>query len=273
MVCLVRLKIAFWAPWVLLTWSGQIWAQLPVDSHAKIELIAERSASPTTAILWAGVLFRLDPGWHIYWQNPGDSGEPPKVQWNLPSGFAAGAMLWPVPIRLGSGTVVDYGYENEVLLMSPIESSATGAPVSIASLSADVKYIVCREMCLPGKVHLTLAPSPGGDWERWHSLFEQTRQQLPKHAPSSWRVSAEADKSQFILSVRGAPQVQSAGFFPLEPGQIENSSPQDFASNGTGFRLILKKSDQLTKPISTLRGLIVFGPGRAYEVAAPVAQR
>ena len=128
-------------------------------------------------------------------------------------------------------------------------------------------------MCIPSKAHLTLAPPPGGDWGRWRAVFEQTRQQFPKPVPPSWKVSAESDKSHFILSVRVSTRVQSASFFPLEPGQIENSSPQDFASNRTGFRLTLKKSDQLIKPISTLRGLIVLEQGSAFEIAIPVASR
>jgi thiol:disulfide interchange protein DsbD len=247
-------------------------APSPATSHAKVELVAEQPTAPGRP-LWVGLLFRLDQGWHIYWQNPGDSGEPPKVQWQLPPGFAAGKIRWPQPIRLGGGTVVDYGYEGQVLLMAPIEGPVRGDANSIPSLSADVKYIVCGEMCIPGKAHPTLALPPRGDWGQWRVLFQQTREQFPKPAPPDWKVSAKSESSRFIVSVRGVPQVQSASFFPLEPGQIENSGPQAFASNRTGFSLTLKKSDQLIKPISTLRGLIVLGPGRAFEVAAPVVSR
>ena len=67
--------------------------------------------------------------------------------------------------------------------------------------------------------------------------------------------------------------MQSATFFPLVPGQIENSARQDFVSTSEGFRLTLRKSDQLMKPIAVLKGLVVLGPGRAFEVAAPVSSR
>src|SRR5208337_1265104 len=100
-------------------------AQLPSEPHLKVELISEQATSPPGQPLWVGLLFRLEPGWHIYWQNPGDSGEPPKVQWNLPTGFAASSIRWPQPIRLGSGSVVDYGYEGQVLLMAPIQRSSS----------------------------------------------------------------------------------------------------------------------------------------------------
>jgi len=248
-------------------------AQLPVEPHLKVELISEQVTFPPGQPLWVGLLFRLEQGWHIYWQNPGDSGEPPKVQWDLPAGFVAGSIRWPQPIRLGSGSVVDYGYEGQVLLMAPIQRSSSRNATSLPSLSADVKYIVCRDVCIPGKAHLNLSSPAGADWAPWRALFEQTRAQLPKPAPASWKVTAVSAKQHFVLSVQAVSQLTGASFFPLEPSQIDNSSPQEFASTHNGFRLILKKSDQLTEPITNLRGLIVLGPGRAFEVSAPVVSR
>jgi len=118
-----------------------------------------------------------------------------------------------------------------------------------------------------------LSDSVGAAWGSWRTLFEQTRAQLPKPAPAGWKVTAVSAKQNFVLSVQARSQVGGASFFPLEPSQIDNSSPQDFEPTHNGFRLILKKSDQLTEPIRTLKGLIVFGPGRAFEISAPVASQ
>jgi DsbC/DsbD-like thiol-disulfide interchange protein len=248
-------------------------AQTPAESHAKVELISDGNPGATTKVIWVGLLFHLDQGWHIYWQNAGDSGEPPKVSWNLPPGFRAGAIRWPQPMRLGSGSVVDYGYEDEVLLMARIEQplgSRAGAAIPIA---ADVEYVVCREVCIPGKAHLTLPDPATSEASEWRGLFERARAHLPKAAPASWKLSATSDMDHFVLSAETGSQVESATFFPLGPNQIENSARQEFASTGNGFRLTLQKSDQLMKPISTLKGLVVLGPGQAFEVAVPVAAR
>jgi DsbC/DsbD-like thiol-disulfide interchange protein len=247
-------------------------AQSPAASHAKVELIAEQNTAPAGQPLWVGVLFRLDPGWHIYWQNPGDSGQPPKVEWQLPQGFTAGSILWPVPIRLATGTIVDCGYEGQVLLMVPLSTQSKQSTM-LPNASANLKYIVCREICIPGKAHLTLAPPSNGDNQQLLSLFRQTRQELPKPMPRSWKLAAESNKSQVILTVWGGSRISKASFFPMEPDQIDNSSSQAFASNRAGFQLTLKKSDQLIKPISILKGLIVVGAGQAFEVAASVILR
>jgi len=256
----------------MLLFAARLPAQVPPEMPAKVELIAEQNSAPPGKPLWVGLLFHLDPGWHIYWQNPGDSGEPPKIQWRLPAGLVAGGIHWPTPIRLGLGTVADYGYEGQVLLMTPLESSGKAGALS-NPIEADVRYIVCREMCIPAKAHLTLANPPGDDFRSWRTLFQQTRQQLPKLLPPGWKISVESNNTQFIISVRGATGIKAANFFPLEPNQIENSTVQNFASNRSGFRLTVKKSDQLLKPISTLRGLLVLSSGSAYEVAAPVVSR
>jgi len=73
-------------------------SQSPPQSHAKVELMAEESTMRPGQPLWIGILFRLDEGWHIYWQNPGDSGEPPQVQWKPSSRFHS----WRDPVAASS---------------------------------------------------------------------------------------------------------------------------------------------------------------------------
>jgi DsbC/DsbD-like thiol-disulfide interchange protein len=259
-----------------LTLASTSHAQSAPPSHAKIELIADEAASSKTTA-WVGLLFDLDSGWHVYWQNAGDSGTPPKVAWQLPTGYRAGAIRWPTPMRLGSGSVIDYGYEDQVLLMAPIERAASATAAAAIPVAADVKYVVCREVCIPGKAHLTLSlPAAGGappaGASQWHAIFESTRAQLPTSAPASWKISAASEKKYLVLSVQTETPVENATFFPLESGQIENSAPQTFRSTKNGFHLTIPESDQLVKPIWTLRGVLVLGPGRAYDIATHVLQ-
>jgi thiol:disulfide interchange protein DsbD len=220
-----------------------------------------------------GLRFELEKGWHIYWVNPGDSGQPPRVQWSLPAGFRAGEIEWPTPKRLGTASVVDYGYENQVLLMAPIEPPANLSPESKATLAADVRWLVCREICLPERTHLTLSfpvkKQPPKRDPAWRRLFEETKALLPKPLPRGWNASAVAERDTFVLTVTGSPE-KAAMFFPLEPGQIENAAPQKVNSFDRGIRLILRKSDQLVKPVMTLNGVLVLANGKAFQVAAPV---
>src|SRR5215469_10211811 len=196
-------------------------AGTPPPSHSRVELIVEQDSTSTNHSLSVGVLFHLDPGWHVYWQNAGDSGEPPKIQWTLPPGFRAGSPQWPTPTRLGTGTIIDYGYENQLLLIVPIETPKTSQsshdqPVQLA---AAVKYLVCHDICVPAKASLALSLplSASGESSEWTALFQQARAQLPKPAPKTWNISAQSSQDHFVLSVRNSTSAKSAIFFPLEP--------------------------------------------------------
>jgi DsbC/DsbD-like thiol-disulfide interchange protein len=253
----------------ILAASANALPQAPAESHAKLELLANKSAG-SSSTTWVGVLFRMDPGWHIYWQNAGDSGEPPKIRWSgLPASDRVGEIQWPTPVRLGSGSVIDYGYEGQVLLMAPIHSAPGTPPDAPQHIAADVRYVVCREICIPGNAQLHVAAD--GNVAQTAQLFAQTRKELPQKAPTAWHVSAAQNKDSIVLTVKTGGNLTSAKFFPLDADIIENSAPQAFAQVAGGFRLTLKKSQQLVKPVDHLRGLISMGSGRSFEVNAPVA--
>lgn len=248
--------------------AAQSAEQLHQNTHAKIDLIAERLPSHH---IQAGVRFQLDPGWHIYWQNAGDSGEPPKIQWSLPAGFKTQAIQWPTPKRLGSGSIIDYGYENEVLLITPIEVPPESAAQNL-QIAADVKYVVCREICIPGKSHLALALPSGNSAQagEWRALFEKAEKQIPKPPPRAWKLSAKAAQNNLTLTIQSAPAPKSAVFLPQNANIIENSAPQVLATEPGGFHLNLKASDQATRPPTQLRGVLVLDGDRAYQITARV---
>jgi len=73
--------------------------------HVRVQLVvSEENLIPGTKDENnAGLYFKLEAGWHIYWMNPGDAGEPPHVQWTLPVGITAGPLRFPAPKRLPLG--------------------------------------------------------------------------------------------------------------------------------------------------------------------------
>src|SRR5687767_1440194 len=84
--------------------------------HVEAELVAASTAATPGKTLNAALRLKMIPHWHTYWRNPGDSGEPTALEWKLPPGFSAGGILWPAPQRLPAGPLLNFGYENEVLL-------------------------------------------------------------------------------------------------------------------------------------------------------------
>jgi thiol:disulfide interchange protein DsbD len=245
-----------------------------VAPHVSVELIADRDHA-RAGTQWLGLRFALEPGWHIYWQNPGDSGGPPEVQWQLPAGMATSAIQWPVPHRIDVGGLVNYGYRNAVVL--PVSLAvAADVPTSPAVLRATLRWLVCRDICVPGSASVALRwPLDGQDRgavASWGLAIERARALVPQPAPPAWRSSAVAGKDTFTLDVITGQQEEQITFFPLEVNLVDDSAPQVLTPLARGVRLGLRRSAQLDKDPTTLRGIVSFPDGRAFEVAAPVSR-
>jgi DsbC/DsbD-like thiol-disulfide interchange protein len=264
------------AAWLLLA-TRVLRAQNPIkntgDEHARVELVSEQNAIVPNQQLQLGIRFDLDQGWHTYWVNPGDSGEALRIDWTLPAGFQASSIQWPYPSRLATPPFVDYGYESEVLLPVEIRAPPTLAGDTTEKLIADVHYLVCREVCIPGQKQLVLE-LPVNNHATASSnarLFESTRRQLPKPIPKEWNISAVSAGDEFRLRLRTGKAIASAQFFPLEPEQIENAALQNVSATPDGLELHLKKSNHLLKSIARIKGVMVV-TGRAYRIDVPVRQ-
>ncbi len=243
--------------------------------HAGVELLSRQASVKPGSDLQLGIYFILEPGWHIYWINPGDSGQPPSFKWQLPSGFSAGEIRWPRPERLQpSKELVDYGYDDAVLLPVTIHAPSAISDRS-AEFGAEVKWLICREVCIPehANLHLTLPVSSAAGVEQQNApLFAKTDKLIPQPLPRAWNASVTSRKDDFVLTIRAGKAINKAKFFPLDPGQIENAAPQKLQPTSNGAKITLKKSDLLVKPISVLRGVLVIPGGPAYRIEAPVRQ-
>ena len=249
-------------------------AHQPADEHVKLELVSEQDALVPGKDLWLGFRFDLQDEWHTYWINPGDSGEAPRIEWQLPAGFQAGAIRWPYPERLSTPPFADYGYEHQVLLMAPVRPPAQLQEGETQKIAARVRYLICRDICIPGQTQLELslrvksgaAASPAGE------LFRAAREMLPRPAPTNWKISAASIGDEFVLDLRTGKWPKAPQFFPLHAEQIENAARQDVTAFPGGIRLHLKKSKHLLKSIPRLEGIFVFASGKAYQVDVPMFQ-
>jgi DsbC/DsbD-like thiol-disulfide interchange protein len=244
--------------------------------HGTLELIAEQDWIAAGHPFNVALRFELEKGWHVYWVNPGDSGEPPRVTWDLPTGIKAGAIEWPAPRRLGTPTIVDYGYEDAVTLVVPMRANATLSSQNPAEISANVKVLVCREMCIPGKAQISLAlpvkPQPPPMNSQNAHFFAEARKAWPRPAPATWKFAIAQSSDSFVLTANLGHKITNAIFFPLAESQVSNAAPQTLVPTATGFTLTLRKSDQLLKPIARLKGILVLSSEQPYLIDIPIAK-
>ena len=251
-------------------------------SHVKVELLPEQSTLTPGGSVTVGFHFRMQRGWHIYWQNPCDSGQAPSITWTLPEGFTAGDILWPTPQLISLNSLADYGYTNEVLLMVPIQAPPNVKPGHLERLTAHVRWLVCNEICIPGDTSLNLRfqihKHKSTVKTRNEYLFQIARRGQPQDLPEDWKIYGSAGKKDFRIGVEtGGPvaKTTTALFIPLHQNLIEGAPAQVFHASGNSFQLTVKKSDQLAPDVKTLDGVLVVKEKKGtkgYNVTIPLSE-
>ena len=161
-------------------------------AHVHAELLADVSAVQPGKPFWLGVRLSIDPGWHVYWKNPGDAGLPTRVTFTLPDGFAAGLLQFPTPRRfVQPGNIVAFGYEDSVMLLSKITPPPNLPGDFQGRFQAAVSWLVCSDICIPGKAapSLALASSPSPDSTN-RELFDDWIGQIPVNWADNPNVAA-----------------------------------------------------------------------------------
>lgn len=240
-------------------------ADLP---HVHVQLIAP-DAQLHPGSNKAGLYFKLESGWHVYWKNPGDAGEPPHIKWTLPQGVTTGPLEFPVPKRLPLGPLMDFGYEDEVLF--PFQVNVANASGS-AVLHAKVDWLVCRGSCIPEKTELEItrpiAPANGAPVQPDQGIWARLANKLPQPLPADLKIGFFPTATGFRLTVNTGHKETEASFFPTDPDILSNPAPQTATPTATGLTLDLKKDDSLAANPKQLSGLLQLSNGRAYGLIA-----
>ena len=243
-------------------------------AHLHVQLVAPEDEIYPGGKNQIGLYFKLEQGWHVYWKNAGDSGEPPQIKWTLPDGVTAGPLQFPAPKRLPLGPLMDFGYENEVLYPMKLEVSPT-AKNGTAVLDAKVDWLVCREVCIPGKAELTLGlqisngkPEVLSGSGEDAALMSRLANTMPKPLPASIKVAFQPMQDGFRLGVETGKRETSAQFFPADQDTLANAAPQKTTPTAKGAVVDLKKDVNLTATPKQLSGVLELSGGRAYEITA-----
>jgi thiol:disulfide interchange protein len=242
-------------------------------AHLHVQLIVPEAELLTGQGSDAGLYFKLEPGWHVYWQNAGDSGEPPHIKWTLPAGITTGPLHFPAPKRLPLGPLMDFGYENEVLFPFTLDvaKSAKAGPVA---MRAHVDWLVCREVCIPGKADLEVdRPVATGDAavtpeQPDAGIYSRLSGDLPQPLPAADRAVFQITSAGFRLAIATGQRETHAEFFPEDQNILDNPASQAVTPTATGLVVDLKKDPNLTASPAQLKGVLELSGGRNYEIAA-----
>ncbi|MET0179157.1 MAG: protein-disulfide reductase DsbD domain-containing protein, partial [Novosphingobium sp.] len=148
-------------------------------THIRAELIAERTSIAPGETGTLAVWMRPEPGWHGYWENPGDAGFGMSFRWTLPPGAKVGAPRYPVPGTLLIAGLMNHVYEHDYALLVPLTVPATATPGTMLTVSAEADWLACtNEICVPERGRLA-ATIPVGARGAADPRFDEWRRRLP----------------------------------------------------------------------------------------------
>jgi thiol:disulfide interchange protein DsbD len=265
---------------VALLWAvaaGALAGPAARTEHVTATLLAEHTAVEAPGTLWLGLRLDLIPHWHVYWRNPGDSGRPPTIVWDLPPGWSAGPIHWPVPRRIPVQHLTNYGYEGSVTLMVPVRTTPLGDARSV-TLTADARWLVCREECVPeaATLSLTLPLGAGAPDSEVSAHFNRVRDTWPR--PLERKAHYRLEGNTLMLDLPPLPEAAGplAGlwFAAHDWGPVDPGGQQPWTREDDRLRLEVPAGD-LPPDGGPLAGLLVAetarGPPRGFTLEATAA--
>lgn len=205
---------------LLLLASAAMAEDIPPSPIVHAELSLDAPQVTAHEALWAAVTFTMPKGWHIYWQNPGDSGVATSLEWSLPAGLKAGDILWPAPERIDTGGIINYGYNDKATLLVPLTPERKNLK---GNLSVKATWLACHDICIPESATLT-AKLPQSDLKAAEAVGG-ARALLPQPLPGS--ASFAVKDKVLTLTVTTDQELDASSYFmPLESGVINDSAAQ-----------------------------------------------
>jgi len=211
--------------------SGSAGASVVTTPYVTAELVAHapQGIAPGQP-LQLGLLITHQPDWHTYWKNPGDSGLPTQLEWQLPEGLDAGEIAWPVPRKIPLGTLANYGYEGQVLLPVPVTVSPDWRAAPLArevTVTLHASWLVCRQECIPEEGRFTLQVPVQGTTAMHAAAFQAAADAQPQPLAAGGGSDARIEGDTLALRVAGLPPAwrdRDLEVFAETPGVVRTAA-------------------------------------------------
>ena len=215
---------------ILLLFSFFGSAEIVDTGHARISLIKDHSDFVPGTSINIGLKVSMDKGWHTYWRNPGDSGGPIEIDWDLPKGFSVSNIKWPLPEKIEYPPLMTYGYEDFVIYPMVLSIPADYSD-DYFEMTADI--LICADVCIPesGKISSNLFDIESD------SLIYEWLESIPSQ---SLPITTSLNDNNLEIRFTFEKEIKEIYFFPDKNNSIDYSSKQNFYKKDDGYFLSIK---------------------------------
>ncbi len=202
------------------------------NEQVQVELLAHSPQGVQAGqTFWLGLKIEHAPHWHTYWQNPGDSGLPTRLQWQLPPGLQAGEIAWPLPKKIPIGSLANYGYEGTVLLSVPVTVGPQFQPPATGKLriGLQAEWLVCRQECIPQEGRFALDLPLSSATALHGALFDAARSAAPQTLPGTHSTQIVDGGRALQLRIENLPATwrgQTLTLLPMTANVVHNAAVQ-----------------------------------------------
>ncbi len=211
-----------------------IGAGLPASAappHIQPQLIAESAAAPGGTVTIA-VLMKPAAGWHGYWSNPGDAGQPLVVDWALPKGASVSALRFPVPGTLLVSGLMNHVYEHDYAVLAELKLPADAAPGSTITVSGKAQWLACTDqICVPEQADIAVPVTVGQTGTR-DARFDAWRAALPAPLGSAARFAIAGNTVRVAVPLPAAVRLDDPHLFVGTDKVVDYAAPQRFSRDG-----------------------------------------
>ena len=241
--------------------------------YVVIDLVADQTEVVAGQTITVGVIQNIEPKWHVYWINPGDSGEATEVYWSGLDKLSASPIQWPIPHKIPFGPLTNYGYEDQVILLQEL-TLPNSLPEGPVELVADISLLVCEEICLPEFQLAKLVLN--GNQAASPDVIDQAKLKLP--VPQDWSASYALNGNDVVLNVAydsgllPLDQMTDVALYFKERGMVNNSANAESSFNQSNWQIKQPSGDISIHEIPQSEVVIVYqdpsGQRNGIELAA-----
>lgn len=240
-----------------------------------VELVSQRSGVIPGSNNRLAILMTPQPGWHGYWEVPGDIGFPTTISWTLPKGVTVGETKYPVPETLLTDDIVNYVYPGQFALITPITVSQEALSDQkrtngqVLSLNVKLNYLVCSHKgCVPesstAELNVPVYSSESHITE--DPRFNDWLQRLPRPVSSMATFEIDNEKLTLTLPLPDSVDLPSPYLFVKTEGAIDYNARQLFTRSHN--ELIIEATAAEGADLSELRAVLALGDGTGLAFTA-----
>jgi len=263
----------------LVLWAGLFWtgdaraAAGPWQGNEvmKARIVTATDAAGSSGSIDAGLEFRLEPGWKVYWRSPGDAGLPPVLDFSASPAVRGHRLDFPAPVRFSILGFDSFGYSDHVILPLTLELENPGKGFAVSAL---LEGLVCSDICIPVRETLSVSlPSGQATASPEARKMAEFRSRVPGPGTAAGVDLVAAELRDGALDVRLERDGRAV---PLHEGDILIETVSGFSFAKPEFAQGFSRLEISGRPAAELLGeaitVTVISPSFLLEAATTVTE-